>query len=183
MVEEEICKKIIVNVVILNREVIYSLCRYIFVEIYIYCSLHIFNFLLQTKMKNKVIVLGTLMLAVLGVIAFTTKQTDAYRGDPSQVGPNHTEEREAQMEVVFENLDYDGWVEIMTEDGRSPGVLNKVNEDNFEDFVEARELAQEGNLQEANQIKQELGLGQGEMKRNGGGQGKGTMARDGECNR
>ena len=134
-------------------------------------------------MKNKVIVLGTLMLAVLGVIDFTTKQTDAYRGDPNEVGPNHTEEREARMIQAFEKGSYEEWEAIMTEDGRSPGVLNKVTEENFEDFVEARELAQEGNLEEANQIRQELGLGQGEMKRNGGGQGKGAMARDGECNR
>ena len=137
-------------------------------------------------MKNTVLALGILAVALLGVIAFTTSDADAYRGDYTQVGPNHTEEKEARMTEIFESKDYDAWVEIMSEDGRTPGVLNKIDTaEKFETFVEAKELAQEGNTQEANQKRAELGLGQGEgqMKRNGNGEGQGTMARDGNCNR
>lgn len=132
-------------------------------------------------MKNKVIILGTLVVALLGVIAFTTTQTDAYRGDYTEVGPNHTEGREAEMEEIFESKDYNAWVEIMTEDGRNPGIVNKIDEEDFDSFVEARELAQAGDTEAANEIREELGLGQGGMRR-GQGNGTGKMARDGNCN-
>ena len=135
-------------------------------------------------MRNKTIILGTLLVALLGVIAFTTKQADAYRGDYTQVGPNHTEEREARMIEIFDAVDedadqaYEEWVAFMTEDDRTPGVLNKIDTpEKFETFVEAKELALEGNIEEANQKRAELGLGQGDgqMKRNGDG--------NGNCNR
>lgn len=131
-------------------------------------------------MKNKLIVLGTLAVALLGVIAFTTKETDAYRGDYTQVGPNHTEEREAEMEKIMESKDYDAWVELMTQDGRTPGVVDKISEEQFSAFVQAHQLADEGKTEEANVIRQELGLGQGERK--GNGQGNGSGLRDGSCN-
>lgn len=129
-------------------------------------------------MKNKLIVLGTLAVALLGVIAFTTKDADAYRGDYTQVGPNHTEEREAQMEEIFESKSYEAWVALLTEDGRNPGVLDKIDsQEDFNSFVEARELALEGKTEEANAIREELGLGQGQRRGNGQGM------RDGNCNR
>jgi hypothetical protein len=135
-------------------------------------------------MKNKGIILGTLAVALLGVIAFATTKADAYRGDYTQVGPNHTEEREAEMEKVFEDLNYEGWKTLMTEDGRNPGVLRHIeSQEDFEAFVQARELAMEGKTEEANQIREELGMGQGEMRRGEGkGNGSGSMMRDGSCN-
>jgi len=65
----------------------------------------------------------------------------------------------------------------MTEDGRTPGVLKKIDTpEKFEIFVEAKELAQEGNIDEARQKRVELGLGEGngQMGRFGG---------NGNCNR
>jgi len=130
-------------------------------------------------MKTKLIVLGTLAIALLGVIAFTTKGADAYRGDYTQVGPNHTEEREVEMEKIFETKDYDAWVELMTQDGRRPGVVDKISEEDFPAFVEAHELAEQGDLEGAQEIREELGLGQGQ----GRGNGQGRMGGDGTCNR
>ncbi|KKP43923.1 MAG: hypothetical protein UR34_C0001G0095 [candidate division WS6 bacterium GW2011_GWC1_33_20] len=129
-------------------------------------------------MKNKLIVLGTLAVALLGVIAFTTKEADAYRGDYTQVGPNHTEEREAQMEEIFESKDYDAWVALMTEGGRNPGVLDKIDfQEDFNSFVEAHELALEGKTEEANAIREDLGLGQGQRMGNGHGMRYGSGSR------
>lgn len=120
-------------------------------------------------MSKKILLLGVLALSVLTV--FGVSKVSAYRGDYSAVGPNHTEEREADMEKVMEQKDYDGWKELMTEDGRTPGVLNKVDsQEDFNKFAEAYELAHEGKTEEANAIRSELGLGNGQ---GGGGQGKG----------
>ncbi len=136
-------------------------------------------------MKSKLIVLGTLAVALLGVIAFTTKQADAYRGDYTQVGPNHTQEREAEMDAIFADPEnsYDEWVDLMKEDGRTPGVLDKISEEDFPAFAEAHRLAQEGDTQGANAIREELGLGQGERRGGGNGNGQGKMMRDGSCER
>ena len=129
-------------------------------------------------MKNTVLAIGVLAVALLGGIAFTTNDADAYQGNYTEVGPNQTAEREAEMEEIFESKDYEAWVEIMTQDGRKPGVLNKIDtQAEFELFVEARELALEGDTDGANKIRAELGLGQG--SRNGNGQGRGM----GNCNR
>jgi len=134
-------------------------------------------------MKSKLIVLGTLAVALLGVIAFTTKQADAYRGDYTQVGPNHTEERKAKMDAIFANPEnsYNEWVDLMTEGGRTPGVVDKISEEDFPSFAKAHRLAQEGDIEGAEAIREELGLGQGQRK--GGGNGQGSMKRDGSCNR
>lgn len=136
-------------------------------------------------MRNRVIALGTLVVAILGIAVFTATQANAYKGDPTQVGPNHTQEREAELNRIFEDKDYDAWVDFMTENDRHPGVLDKIDEENFDGFVKAREMAKEGNLAEANKIREELGLGTGEgkMNRNGNGEGQGRMERDGNCNR
>ena len=136
-------------------------------------------------MKSKLIALGALVVALLGVIAFTTKQVDAYRGDYTQVGPNHTEEREAEMDAIFANPEssYDEWVALMTEDGRKPGVVDKISEEEFPAFAQAHKLAQEGDIEGANAIREDLGLGQGQRRGGGNGNGQGLMMRDGSCNR
>jgi len=58
-------------------------------------------------MRKTLIVLGTLLVALFGVIAFATSQANAYRGDYTKVGPNHTEEREARMIEIFNDADVD----------------------------------------------------------------------------
>ena len=136
-------------------------------------------------MKSKLIALGALVVALLGVIAFTTKQVDAYRGDYTQVGPNHTEEREAEMDAIFADPEnsYGEWVALMTEDGRKPGVVDKISEEEFPAFAQAHKLAQEGDIEGANAIREDLGLGQGQRRGGGNGNGQGLMMRDGSCNR
>jgi len=123
-------------------------------------------------------------LAVVGLAIFGLAQASAYRGDYTKVGPNHTEEREAKMQKVMEEKDYDGWKALMTEDGRELGVLRKVeNEEEFNKFAEAYQLGKAGKTAEANALRQELGLGNGQRGGNGqrrGGNGDGTCRRTAE---
>jgi len=129
-------------------------------------------------MNKKVLVAIGLAVGILTVIGLS--QVSAYKGDFTKVGPNHTEEREAAMTKVMEEKDYEGWKTLMTEDGRTPGVLRKVeNQEEFEKFAEAYKLAKEGKTDEANAIRSELGLGQGH--RRGGGNGNGNGQRNGTC--
>lgn len=127
-------------------------------------------------MKYKLLVLGVVGIASVGILGFLASDASAYRGDYTQVGPNYTEERHAQMQEVMETKDYEAWKEMMTEDGRTPGVLRKIDtQEKFEAFVQAREMALEGDTEGANEIRESLGMGQG--------QGNGGMRGNGNCNR
>jgi hypothetical protein len=111
------------------------------------------------------ILLGAAAL-VLGGIALAPGVVNAYQGDPNVQGPNYTPERHEAMTEAFENKDYQAWKNLMQGKGR---VTQVVNEDNFDKFAQAHQLALEGKTEEANQIRAELGLGQ----RNGSGMGQG----------
>jgi len=106
-------------------------------------------------MKNKkmlsVFILG--MIALLGVNFIS-----AYQGDFSIQGPNCSEDRHEAMRQAFDNLDYNAWIALMTEDGRHPRVIDVVTEDNFAIFVEAHEAGEAGNFERTSELRAELGL-------------------------
>ncbi len=120
---------------------------------------------------SKFVITGVTTATLLGVLALVGVSTvSAYRGDSTKIGPNHTEEREEAMETVMENKDYDGWKELMTQDGRTPGVLRKIDtQEKFDLFSQMYQLQHDG--KDASEIREQLGLGQGGMRGNGQGLG------------
>ncbi|MFA5855891.1 MAG: hypothetical protein WC867_00910 [Candidatus Pacearchaeota archaeon] len=88
----------------------------------------------------------------------------AYQGDPTKKGPNYSEERHVAMEKAMDNLDYEAWYSLMTENTNHPRVVDVVTKENFPKFVEAHNAIEAGDLDKANEIRKELGLGQGQMK-------------------
>ena len=130
-------------------------------------------------MGKKILTVGVLLF--VGLLA--TSAVLAYQGDFSVKGPYSSEERHIAMQDAFENLDYQAWYDLMTEDGRSPKIVEVITEDNFADFVEAKELALNGDLSAMNELKAELGLGLGQMKHgNGNTLGKGRGLGKGQRN-
>ena len=127
-------------------------------------------------MKNKILgIFGVLAVSLLAV-----SMVFAYQGDPNVQGPNYSEERHEAMQESFDNLNYQAWHDLMTENGRAPKILTVITEDNFEEFVKARNAAHNGDLNALKEFKQSLGLGLGQMKHGNGealgqyqGQGKG----------
>lgn len=153
----EVCNKVHKLCVLLSRDLVNYFIFYILI------------------MNKKILILTG--LAVVGLLTLGLSSASAYRGDYSKVGPNHTEEREAAMVKVMEEKDYEGWKTLMTENGRNPGVLSKVDsQEDFERFARAWELGKEGKVQEANQIRSELNLGNGQGKRAGNRTGNCTRA-------
>ncbi len=127
-------------------------------------------------MSKKFLTLLALVVGITTTIGVT--QAIAYQGNLRTFGPSHTEERETAMETIMADKDYEGWVALMTEDGRNPGVLNKIDtQEEFEKFAQAYVLAHEGNTEEANAIRLELGLGNGQ-----GNRGNGQHRRNRNCN-
>ena len=121
---------------------------------------------------------GILALMVVGLIA-TTSLVSAYRGDYSVKGPDYNEERHEAMESAFESNDYGAWKEMMEGIGRQSRVLDAVNEDNFEIFVDAHEAAEDGDYETAATLRAQLGLNNGQGPGDGSGFGKGTGQGDG----
>lgn len=115
---------------------------------------------------NKLLV-GIFAFAIVGVLGISL--VAAYQGDYSVKGPNYSEDRHEAMEQVFDNLDYDAWVVLMTEDGRHPRVVDVVTEDNFSTFAEAHEAMKAGDVERAAELRAELGLNNGKGPRDGTG--------------
>ena len=113
------------------------------------------------------------MIALLGV-SFVA----AYQGDYSVKGPDYSEARHEAMEDVFDNLDYKGWVTLMTENGRHPRSLDVITEDNFVTFVEAHDALEDRDFERATELRNELGLN----NRIGSGKGKGMKQGSGMRN-
>ena len=130
-------------------------------------------------MEKKIFAVGVFLL--VGLLA--TSVVMAYQGDPSVKGPEFSEERHVAMQDAFENLDYQAWSDLMAETGRGSKIVQAISEDNFVDFVEAKELAMAGDLSAMNELKAELGLGLGQMKHgNGNALGKGQGLGKGQRN-
>ena len=127
---------------------------------------------MENKKMLSVFALG--IVALLG-ISFAA----AYQGDYSVKGPDYSEDRHDAMQDAFADLDYDAWVALMSESGRSPRVLSVVTKDNFAIFVEAHEAGMAGDSEKAMELRAELGLNNGVGPKDGTGFGGGRGMKQG----
>jgi len=121
-------------------------------------------------MDNKKITIGAAALTAVIVTMGFAASSFAYQGDPNVQGPNYTPERHEAMTAAFEAKDYNAWTEARGDMGRGR-MMEVINEDNFDKFVEMRELRLAGDTEGADEIRAELGLGQD--GRNHGDRGRG----------
>ena len=115
-------------------------------------------------MKKKT--LGIFSVLVMSLLAVS--MVFAYQGDPNVKGPEYSEEKHEAMQAAFEGLNYEAWSALMIETGRGPKILTVITEDNFEDFVAAKQSAIDGDFDPLNEFKASLGLGVGQMKHGNG---------------
>lgn len=115
------------------------------------------------KGNMKMFVLMAISLFVITGMVF------AYRGDNSVQGPNANPERHEIMQQAFENLDYETWYEEMLKVNPNSRVLQVINADNFDTFVEAKNT---NDIQRSQELRAQLGLNNGRGSRNGSGQMK-----------
>lgn len=118
---------------------------------------------------KKTMVFSLLTLMVFGVL-ISTGLVSAYRGDYSVEGPNYDVDRHELMNNAFDNLDYNAWYDLMTQDGFHPRVVDVVTESNFEIFAKAHNAGKSGDYVLATSLRNELGLNNGNGLRDGSGQ-------------
>ena len=134
-------------------------------------------------MKGKTIGIASLLITAMvatGAFAFGGLGNNAARdaiesGDYSLWKEAHTNElteerfeeareRHQQMEQRRVEMDeaieegYSAWKEYMEENSKGKRILEVINEDNFDEFVEMHELRIEGDFESAKEIAEELGL-------------------------
>jgi len=116
-------------------------------------------------------VLGLAGILATGVI-ITSVNTFAYEEGQQENAPRFSTEKHEQMKekheemkTLFENKDYNGWVALITKDGRTPKILETINEENFDKLIEAHQLKSEGKYEEAKAILEELGVKREKGKR------------------
>ena len=115
-------------------------------------------------MKTNKKMLG--IFAVFAIALLGVGMVVAYQGNPDVQGPNYSEDRHIAMEEAFDNLNYDAWYELMSENQHRGKIMDVITEENFETFIESRNAMREGNFELAKELNAELGIGQG--KRLGG---------------
>jgi hypothetical protein len=94
------------------------------------------------------------VMGILTILVLSMSLVSAYKGSRE----NCDEERHELMTEAFSNLDYDVWSELMTNTGRNSRVMQMVNEDNFDVFVELHNAKISGNAELESQLRSELGL-------------------------
>jgi len=140
-------------------------------------------------MENKKI-LGVFALGIIALLGVS--MVFAYQGDPSVQGPNYSDERHTAMQEAFASSNYQDWYDLMTEDGRHPKIVDAITAENFDEFIEARTEALNGNPDALKEFRGSLGLGLGQMKHGNGegagagqgagkGQGRGSGNRQANC--
>lgn len=125
-------------------------------------------------MKNKktlMFVMSFLAIALISGFIVSAHWSDF--SDNPEERPFFNETRHEAMQQAFENKDYSVWKSLVQEQqeqmsgkgyGRSR-LLEVINEDNFDRFVDMHNAKISGDQETANEIRQELGIGFGqEMK-------------------
>jgi len=108
-----------------------------------------------------------MIFGIFGIMALLSiSLVAAYQGNHLIKGPNSSEERHDAMENAFDNLDYDAWVALMTENGRHPKVLDIITEETFATFVEAHDAMEDGDFDRAAELRADLGLNNGMGSKN-----------------
>jgi DNA-binding MarR family transcriptional regulator len=77
------------------------------------------------------------------------------------------EKREA-VRAAVESGDYDAWYALITEDGRTPPILENVNADNFHLLMDLHQAKQDKNMERAKELADELGFKKPDMGKHKG---------------
>jgi len=140
--------------------------------------------------NKKTLMIVTSFLAIALISGFIVSAHWSDFSDNSEERPFFNETRHEAMQQAFENKDYSTWKSLVQEQheqmpgkgyGRSR-LLEVINEDNFDRFVDMHNAKISGDQETANEIRQELGIGFGNGMGQGNGQGQRMNKMQGRSN-
>ena len=126
---------------------------------------------MKTKLNIKKIALAILSIGAIGALA-TMPFVSAFQGNPDVQGPNYDADLHALKTDAFDSADFATWKDLMETSGSQGRVLDVVNEDNFDIFVQAHNAALAGDMDTSKELRSQLGLNNGNGPRDGTGYGK-----------
>ncbi|MBN1175111.1 hypothetical protein JXA48_00550 [Candidatus Woesearchaeota archaeon] len=112
------------------------------------------------KWNWKKISLAAFSIAAIGLVG-TAGLVSAYQGNPDNQGPNYDAALHDLKVDAFDSGDYAVWKDLMEQSGAQGRVMDVVNEENFDLFVQAHNAALSGDFETSNAIRAELGLNNG----------------------
>lgn len=101
------------------------------------------------------------------IIGSTYANTLASEGGASQLSTEEMKERRGEMKENMEAMrvavssgDYDTWISLVSETKHGEEILEVINESNWDQFVEAHNLIEEGRslMQQGKEKMEELGI-------------------------
>lgn len=115
--------------------------------------------------KNKTTIIAAFLLAAFSLsFGASASFNRADRPSDEERSAIHTEVDEA-----IQSGDYDAWKEIISESPRGERMLEHINADNFDKFVEAYNLRKEGRelMDKSRLIMEDLGFEKGDFHKKG----------------
>ncbi len=124
--------------------------------------------------KISLVAFSVLAIGLIGSVGLAS----AYQGNPDDQGPNYDAALHDLKTDAFDTNDYEAWRFLMEDAPNQGRVLDVVNEENFNVFVQAHNAAMNGDMELSNELRSELGLNNGVGPADGtgyknGGQGQG----------
>jgi len=113
-------------------------------------------------MKSNTLAISLAGISLMAVVLATPLITQVHAQSHASEGQTESMQiRKYNNKGVAEALkagDYQAWVETVSNTYRGEPLLAKINEDNFDQFVNMHELYRDGNVVEADSIAQELNI-------------------------
>lgn len=109
-------------------------------------------------MNNKAYIIGGLAVGLITGLSLTLGAVSYASEEENTPAPRMRHFNNEEVQEALENKDFELWKDLLTKNNQEPKILEVIDEDNFDEFVEMHELMKEGNEEEAEKIREELGL-------------------------
>ena len=104
---------------------------------------------------KKILVTGISAIIILLIVLAVRASANA---DITDKNTNSQSGRQTAIMQAVQNNDYSAWVSAMTQNGKKPEILDKINTDNFSKYTEMIGDFKDGKLEDVKKLSDELGI-------------------------
>lgn len=107
------------------------------------------------KIFRNIFATGVSALIILLIVLAIRASADA---DITDQNTNIKSGRQTAIMQAIQNNDYNAWATAITQNGRKPEILDKINADNFSKYTEMMNSFKSGNFEDVKKLSEELGI-------------------------